>query len=126
MALTKKDLEKIKDVIDESLDNKISQMVKKVLEPYFTAIQQDFNRNFEDHKIFNNNLEEITTGIRSLKQSLASLENKLLAIDGALTEHRQDIREIISNIKELRDSDGITRKQIFDLNRRLSEFEAAV
>ena len=53
-SLDKKDLEQIKEVVDESIDERVPKIidervpgiVERVVEPYFTVIQQNFNSIF--------------------------------------------------------------------------------
>jgi len=86
-SLDKKDLKQIKEVVDESIDERVPKIidervpgiVERVAEPYFTAIQENFNHIDErfdkieklilaDHK---RRIEKLETELKKVKELLA-------------------------------------------------------
>jgi len=86
-SLDKKDLKQIKEVVDESIDERVPKIidervpgiVERVAEPYFTAIQENFNHIDErfdkieklilaDHK---RRIEKLETELKEVKELLA-------------------------------------------------------
>ena len=47
MPLTKKDLQEIKGVVEEVTEEKVPGILERVVEPYFQAIQKDFNNTYQ-------------------------------------------------------------------------------
>ena len=60
-SLDKKDLEQIKEVVNESIDERVPGIVERVVEPYFTAIQQNFNSIDENFKHMDERFDKIET-----------------------------------------------------------------
>jgi hypothetical protein len=47
MALTKQDLEGIKGVVEEAVEEKVPGIIERTVEPYFQAIQKDFSNVYD-------------------------------------------------------------------------------
>lgn len=140
MPLNKKDLQQIKEVVDESIETKVPPIVEKVVEPYFTAIQNDFNRNFEEHqknseehqKFFDElkkNSEEhkdMQSDLRNIGRRVMAIEDFLAGHGNLLKEHSVMLNNIGEDIKELKESGRITKEQFLDLEKRVGELEMKI
>lgn len=141
MPLNKKDLEKIKKVVNDSIDERVPKiidervpsLVEKVVEPYFMAIQNDFNRNFEEHQKFFEKLEKNSEEHKDMQLDLRNFGRRITAIENFLAEHGVLLREhsvMLNNIKEelqeLKESGRIVKEQVLDLEKRVEELEVKI
>lgn len=126
MALTKKDLKEIKDV------------VVGATEPYFTAIKEDFNSaderfngvdkrfNGVDKRFdgMNERFNKIDENFAEVKNKLSSLERRVMALEDIATEHGNELRKIRKILINLQAQKKVEKEKIILLERRIIQLEA--
>jgi len=79
MALDKQDLQDIKGAVGDVIEEKVPGIVERVVEPYFNAIQKDFNNVYERfdrlesliNDDYKNRIEKLEVQVKELRDALA-------------------------------------------------------
>lgn len=118
MAITKKDIEQI------------SEAVEKKIEPYFTAIQEDFNRIYEWQDGFNVWSDSVDGWRKSVdgwrqevSAKLAGLERRIDHLAEVATQHSKELRAIRLELASLKNSRHADRAKVQQLTERVGALE---
>ena len=107
MALDKKDLKQIKETLTE------------VVDPYFTAIKEDFNN-------VDNRFDKIELDLGEIKNKLSGLERRVIALEDITTEHGKELRKIKRILSQLHNRKKVETEKVALLEKRIIQLEAEV
>ena len=107
MVLDKKDLKQIKEALTE------------VVDPYFTAIKEDFS-NIDDR------FDKIEVNLSEIKDKLSNLERRVIALEDIATEHGKELRKIRRILAQLLKQKKVETEKVALLEKRIIQLEAGV
>ena len=114
MALTKKDLKQIKDVVVEAT------------EPYFTAIKADFNNMDDRFDRIDDRFDRIELDLEEVKDRLSRLERRVIALEGIATEHGKELRKIRKALIQMQKQRKVDAEKLNLLEKRIVQLETAI
>lgn len=119
MALTQDDLQSIRAIVKETVDDSVKMIVDEAVEGLAIITAEGFRDVYSRLDNVDKNIAELKTDVAELKSDVAELKTDVSKLKFDVAELKTDMREVKYKL-----TDVTTRSELSDLRYRVERLEA--